>query len=159
MAKYILCLLRPSFQQVLLFNIIQPPISHDPEVQIKYTCILHKMFISFNSTIKHSRNYIFKYIILVYYLFVCLFVVVQVQLSPFSPHHAPLCHPSFPPTLEPTPFGFVHMSFIHVPWQPFSYSLLLSFFPLLYGYCQFVRYFNMLVVFCLLICLLIRFHL
>ena len=43
------------------------------------------------------------------------FIVVQVQLSPFSPHHGPLPHPSLPPTLEPAPFGFVHVSFIHVP--------------------------------------------
>ena len=34
--------------------------------------------------------------------------------------------PLWPPTLEPTPFGFIHMSFIHVPWWPFLYYLLLS---------------------------------
>ena len=41
------------------------------------------------------------------YLFI--FIVVQVNLSPFSPH------PSSPPTLKPATFGFVHVSFIHVP--------------------------------------------
>ena len=43
------------------------------------------------------------------------FIVVQVQLSPFSPYHSPPLHPSLPPTLEPTLFGFVYMFFIHVP--------------------------------------------
>ena len=43
------------------------------------------------------------------------FIVVQVQLSPFLPHHGFLPHPSPPLPLEPTPFGFVHVSLIHVP--------------------------------------------
>ena len=47
-------------------------------------------------------------------------IVFQIQLSPFLPH------PSPPPTLEPTAFSFVHVSFIHVPWWPFSYFPLLS---------------------------------
>ena len=46
---------------------------------------------------------------------ISFFIVVQVELSPFSPHHAPSPHPSIPPTLERTQFGFVHVSFIHVP--------------------------------------------
>ena len=47
------------------------------------------------------------------------FIVVQVELSPFSPHHSPYpSHPHFPPLIL-TPFGFVHVSFIHVPWWPF----------------------------------------
>ena len=41
----------------------------------------------------------------------------QVQLSPFYPHHTP-------PSILP-PFGFLHVSFLHVPWQsfPFFYPL------------------------------------
>ena len=46
-------------------------------------------------------------------------IVVQVQLSPFSPPPCP--PPSLPPTLKPTPFGFVHGSFVHVPWWPFLF--------------------------------------
>ena len=56
-----------------------------------------------------------------------------------SPHL--LLHPSPPPTLEPTPFGFLHVSFIHGPWWPTHYLLLpLSLF--LSDYCQIVLYFN-----------------
>ena len=53
--------------------------------------------------------------------FLKFLIVVQVQLSPFSPHHGPPRHPSLPPTLKPNPFGFVHVSFIHVPWWTFPY--------------------------------------
>ena len=60
----------------------------------------------------------------------------------FHPTTCSLPHPSPPPTLEPTPFGFVPMSFIHVPWWSFPYYPLLSFSPLLSGYCQFVPFFN-----------------
>ena len=55
------------------------------------------------------------------------FIVVQVQLSPFSPH----CSPS----------GFVHVSFIHVCWWPCPFIPLLS-LPPCPGSCQFVLYFN-----------------
>ena len=34
------------------------------------------------------------------------FIVVQVQLSPFSPYHNPPLHLSPSPTLKPTPFGW-----------------------------------------------------
>ena len=44
------------------------------------------------------------------------FIVVQVHLSPFLPHHATLPHGS-----PSTPFGFVHVSFIHAPCWPFPY--------------------------------------
>lgn len=41
------------------------------------------------------------------YLFLLwLFFIVQVQLSPLSPHHTPTRHPSPPPTLTPASFGF-----------------------------------------------------
>ena len=39
-------------------------------------------------------------------------------MSPFSLH---LSHPHLLPGILP-PFGFVHVSFIHVPWQPFPLS-------------------------------------
>ena len=61
------------------------------------------------------------------------FIVVQVQSSPFSPHPT---HPCLPPLIL-HPFGFIHVSFIHVPWWPFP------FFPIIpSGYCQFVLYFS-----------------
>ena len=71
------------------------------------------------------------------YLFI--FIVVQVQLSPFSCHQFPTPH--LPPSILP-PFDFVRGSFIHVPWRPFSFFPLLSPFPLPSGYCQLVLYFN-----------------
>ena len=43
------------------------------------------------------------------------FIVVQVELSPFSPHYDPLPHLFPPPTLKTISFSFVHVSFIHVP--------------------------------------------
>ena len=60
----------------------------------------------------------------------------------FHPNMSPLLYPSLPPTLKLTPFGFVHVSIIHVPWWPFPYYPLLSLSPLLSGYWQFVLYFN-----------------
>ena len=46
------------------------------------------------------------------------FIVVQVQLSPFSPHHTPHpSHPHPPPSIL-TPFCFVRVSFIVVPKNP-----------------------------------------
>ena len=45
-------------------------------------------------------------------------IVVQVQLSPFSPNHSATPQPHPPPTLNPT-WGFVHGSFIHVHWWLF----------------------------------------
>ena len=74
----------------------------------------------------------------------CFFflIVVQIQLFPFSSPPWPLPHPSPPPTLDPTPFGFVYVSFIHVPWWPFPYVPPLSFSPFPSGPCQFVLYFN-----------------
>ena len=56
-------------------------------------------------------------------LLIHFFIVVPVQLSPFSPQLGPW------PTLKPTPFGFVHVSFMHVPWWTFP-----SFPPLSLSY-------------------------
>ena len=47
------------------------------------------------------------------------FIVVQLQLSAFSPHLSPPSHPNPPPSLASTlPLGFVHTSFIVVPENP-----------------------------------------
>ena len=55
--------------------------------------------------------------------FLLFYFVVQVQLSPpFSPYPGPPPHPSLSPTLEPTSFSFVCVSFIRVPWWPWSES-------------------------------------
>ena len=42
------------------------------------------------------------------------------------------------------PFGFVHVSFIHVPWWPFPYFSPVSLSSIPSGYCQFV-YFKILM--------------
>ena len=70
------------------------------------------------------------------------FIVVQVQLSPFSPHRSSPPHWLPPPNLNRTPLWFVHGSFIHVPWQPSLFFPPLSPSLLPSGYCQFVLYFN-----------------
>ena len=78
------------------------------------------------------------------FFFSHFFIVVQVQLSPFLPHHSPWRQPSPPPTIDPTPpFGFVYVSFIHIPetFDSFllkfssllkspTYSCMLSIFPI-----------------------------
>ena len=56
-----------------------------------------------------------------YVLYIFLFFwIVQVQLSPFSPHRSPPPHLSLPPTLPPTHFGFLHVSFILFLGDPSS---------------------------------------
>ena len=61
--------------------------------------------------------FFFKKLMILFYLF---FIVVQVQLSPSSHHYFPgLTHPQLPPPPSIlAPFGFVHVSRIHVPWWP-----------------------------------------
>ena len=76
------------------------------------------------------------------FLSLSFFIVVQVQLSPFFPYPSPpTTQPHLPPLILPL-FGFVHESFIHVPWWPFPFFPLLSPFPFPSGYCPFVLYFN-----------------
>ena len=88
------------------------------------------------------------------YFFLLLFKCSCLHFHPF------LHHPSLPPTLKPTPFGFVHGSFIHAPWWPLPYFPLLCLSLLLSGYCQFVFLFQCLwLYFACLFGLLIRFHL
>ena len=49
------------------------------------------------------------------------FIVVQLQLSTFSPHHSLPPRPNPPPSLASTLLlGFVHVSFIVVPENPLS---------------------------------------
>ena len=57
------------------------------------------------------------------------------------PHH-------FCPTLDPTPFGLVHVSFIYAPWQPFPNFPLSP--PLVTVSLFFIS--MPLVIFCLLVC-------
>ena len=66
---------------------------------------------------------------LFYCIYLFIYIVVQVQLSPFSCNHFSLPHPPPFSTLNP-PFGFVHGYFIHVPWWPFPFFLLLNNIPL-----------------------------
>ena len=81
-------------------------------------------------------------ILLKQWFFFSFFIVIQVQLSPFLPHHSSPPHLSTPPTLKPTHFGFVHVSFIHVPWWAFPHFAPLTLSPLPSGFCEFVLYFN-----------------
>ena len=52
-----------------------------------------------------------------FFYYYCSSTLVSIFILPhtFPPHS------SLPPTLKPTPFGFVHGSFMHVPWWPFPY--------------------------------------
>ena len=81
-------------------------------------------------------------LLLLFVFAVNFLIVVQVQLSLFSPHHSPQSHSSPPPTLKPIPFGFVHVSFIHAPWWTFPCFSPLSLSVHPFGYYQFVLYFN-----------------
>ena len=87
----------------------------------------------------HSLNlyYIFYYVILLLFL-LFKYHCLHFPTTTFS-HHT---HPYFPPLLLPPRFGFVHGSFINVPWwhHPFFPPLSPSSLPS--GYCQFVLYFN-----------------
>ena len=70
------------------------------------------------------------------------FIVVQVQLSAFSPHHSPRPQPSPPASPDSTPhLGYVHVSFIPVPENPSPFSPIIS-SHLPSGYCQIVLNFN-----------------
>ena len=67
---------------------------------------------------------------------------VQIQLSPFSTTTFPCpTYPHLLPSILP-PFGFVHGSFIHDPWQPFPFFPLSSPSPVPAGHGQFVLYFH-----------------
>ena len=79
---------------------------------------------------------------LYFFIAIISFILVQVQLSPFSFHHFPQpTHPHLPPSILPC-FGFVLGSFIQVPWQPFRFFPPLSPPSVSSDYCQFVLYFK-----------------
>ena len=81
-----------------------------------------------------------KSVLLVIYLFVLFYCCSSSVVSNFISLHHPAPHPS--PTIEPTLFGFGHVSFIHVPWWPSPCFSSLSFPLLLPGYCQFLLHFK-----------------
>ena len=99
---------------------------------------------------KYSFRATSTFMPLSFLLFSFLFIAVQVQLFPFSPHHSPLFHPSLLPTLEPSPLGFVHVSFIHVPWCTSPYFPPLSLSPLVTVSLFLIS--MSLVIFCWLVC-------
>ena len=87
------------------------------------------------------------------------FIDVQVELSPFSPHHSPPPQPSPPPTLDPTPLWLC-------PWVLYTCFLTnLPPFPSLSPPTSPLVTVSLflistsLVIFCLLFVLLIRIHL
>ena len=115
-------------------------------------------FISEQHSFYIAKLIFLSYRVLLLFTFKLFFIIVQIQLSPSTalPHPT---HPHLPPSILPT-FGFVHGSFIHVPWQPFTFFSLLSSSHLPSGYCQFGLYFNVsgsILLACFF--LLIRFHL
>ena len=65
----------------------------------------------------------FFYYFLNYFNF---FIVVQVQLSPFSPHHSPPSQPSSLPTLNPTPLWFCPCVLYTCSWKPLPLFLPLA---------------------------------
>ncbi|KAF6104248.1 hypothetical protein HJG60_011248 [Phyllostomus discolor] len=63
--------------------------------------------------------YFLKHLLFSYLFIIIYFIVVQLQLSAFSPDHSPLPQPNPPPSLAyALPLGFVHVSFIVVPVNP-----------------------------------------
>ena len=83
-------------------------------------------------------------------LFIYLFIVHSWSIFPPTTTSPP--HPSPPLTLNPTPFGFVHVSLIYIPDNPSPFSLhypspqppLLTVSLVFISMC--------LVIFCLLLC-------
>ena len=104
-----------------------------------------------------TRNILYFYLFALFiYLF---FIVVQIQLSPFSPHHDAPPHPFSPPTIELTLFGFLHMSFIHVPWWPPTLSPIIPISPSFWLLSDCSLFQCLWFYFACLFVLLIRFHL
>ena len=71
-------------------------------------------------------KYSTKFVLFRFFFYKLCFLLFKYSCLHFPHHHSCLIpHPHLPPTILPPPFGFVHGSFIHVPWWP-----LLFFFPL-----------------------------
>ena len=109
----------------------------------KKSCLL---YLKINTCRRSQTNFIFRHYRegVFHCLYIYFFLLLLVK---YSCLHFPTmtflcstyCH--LPPLILPT-FGFVHRSFIHVPWRPFPFFPPLSLSPLLSGYHQFVPYFN-----------------
>ena len=81
-------------------------------------------------------------IILLYYCLI-IFIVVWIQLPPFSPHHFPRPHPHLPPpALHPSPLCLC--LWVLYIWSLMTLSLIspIVSLPAPLCYCQFVLYFN-----------------
>ena len=103
----------------------------------------------------HIRWQVIKYYKCIHSFLKNYFTVVQLQLSEFSPCPSPRPHPNPTLSLASTlPLDFAHVSFMVFPENPSPYCHL----PLPCGYCQLFLTSMTLVIFCLLACLLIRFH-
>ena len=57
-----------------------------------------------------------------YFIFFTFFIVVQVQLSPFSPHHSFPLQPAPLPTLDPTCLWFGPCVLYTCSWKPFPFT-------------------------------------
>ena len=94
-----------------------------------------------------------------FYFYVCIYLwLFKYSCLHFHPT-MPCSHPSLPPTLEPTTFGFVCVSFIHVPWWPFPDFPTLSSPPPLWLLSVCYLFQCLWLYFICLFVLLIRFHL
>ena len=120
--------------------------SHAAYFQITLFIVVYKTvyYMTWNLLLFFLWNIFFSF-----YLFYCCLITVV----PISPHNSPPPYPPPPPTFNPpSHVGFVHGSFIHVPWQPFPFFPPLPSFSLPSGLCQFVLHFSVFG-FILLICL------
>ena len=81
-----------------------------------------------------------------YFFFYCCSSTVVSIFTPPRPLAPPI------PTLQPTPFGFICVSFIHVSWWDFLYFPPLFLSPLPSGYYHLFFISKFVVIFCLLVC-------
>ena len=92
--------------------------------------LFHELYVSFSTFLK----LLFKYS--------CLHVLPTPPPDPSHPHFSPLVLP---------PFGFVHVSFVHISENPSPFPLIISSHPLLVTVSLFLISMS-LVMFCLLVC-------
>ena len=87
---------------------------------------------------RQNRPMVYFFFFLPHFFYCCSSTVVPISPPPL------LCHPSHPhfPPLIPPPFGFVHVSFIHVSEDPSPSPPAIFPSHLPSGYCQFVLYFS-----------------